>query len=107
MGELHLKESACMHARAQVFIISSRKIQERNYETLFKWITRSAGHPIGRIVLAVPPLWQASVVFFLFHIFVGLLIRPPAALLPCAAVLAGVPACSSCLAGSVPWLTLV
>ena len=42
----------------QVFIISSKKIQERNYETLFKWITHNKGNLIGRIVLAVPPLWQ-------------------------------------------------
>ena len=43
----------------QVFIISSKKIQDKNYETLFKWITtRNAGNIIGRIVLSVPPPWQ-------------------------------------------------
>lgn len=45
----------------QVFIISSKKIQDKNYETLFKWITtRNAGNIIGRIVLSVPPPWQVK-----------------------------------------------
>ena len=45
----------------QVFIVSSKKIQDKNYETLFKWITtRNAGNIIGRIVLSVPPPWQVN-----------------------------------------------
>ncbi len=42
----------------QVFIVSSNKIQERNYETLYKWITRQKGNIITRIVLSVPAPWQ-------------------------------------------------
>ena len=45
----------------QVFIVSSKKIQERNYETLFRWLTQSNKiNIIGRVVLSVPPMWQAS-----------------------------------------------
>jgi hypothetical protein len=40
--------------------VSSKKIKERNYETLFKWITRSKGNVIGRIVVSVPPPWQVT-----------------------------------------------
>ena len=43
----------------QVFIVSSKKIQERNYETLFRWLTQSNKiNIIGRVVLSVPPMWQ-------------------------------------------------
>ena len=43
----------------QVFIVSSKKIQERNYETLFRWLTQSDKiNIIGRVVLSVPPMWQ-------------------------------------------------
>ena len=43
----------------QVFIVSSKKIQERNYETLFRWLTQSNKiNFIGRVVLSVPPMWQ-------------------------------------------------
>lgn len=42
----------------QVFIVSSKKIQDRNYETLFKWITKQKGNIIARVVLSVPPPWQ-------------------------------------------------
>jgi hypothetical protein len=46
---------------AQVFMVSSRKIQERNYETLFRWLTQSKKvNIIGRVVLSVPPMWQVS-----------------------------------------------
>ena len=45
----------------QVFIVSSKKIQERNYETLFRWLTQSKKiNFIGRVVLSVPPVWQVS-----------------------------------------------
>ena len=45
----------------QVFIVSSKKIQERNYETLFRWLTQSNKvNIIGRVVLSVPPMWQVS-----------------------------------------------
>jgi len=50
-----LRSSLCP---AQVFIVSSKKIQERNYETLFKWITSQKTNIIGRIVLSVPTPWQ-------------------------------------------------
>lgn len=46
------------HCCVQVFIVSSKKIQERNYETLFKWITHQKGNIIARVVLSVPPPWQ-------------------------------------------------
>ena len=43
----------------QVFMVSSKKIQERNYETLFRWLTQSNKiNFIGRVVLSVPPMWQ-------------------------------------------------
>ncbi|CAL8464752.1 g4287 [Coccomyxa elongata] len=42
----------------KVFIVSSKKIQDRNYETLFKWITKQKGNIIARVVLSVPPPWQ-------------------------------------------------
>lgn len=46
---------------AQVFMMSSKKIQERNYETLFRWLTQSNKvNIIGRVVLSVPPMWQVS-----------------------------------------------
>ena len=46
---------------AQVFMVSSKKIQERNYETLFRWLTQSNKvNIIGRVVLSVPPMWQVS-----------------------------------------------
>ena len=45
----------------QVFIVSSKKIQERNYETLFKWITKQKGNIIARIVLSMPPPWQVVI----------------------------------------------
>lgn len=45
----------------QVFIVSSKKIQERNYETLFRWLTQSNKiNFIGRVVLSVPPMWQVT-----------------------------------------------
>ena len=48
-------------ALAQVFMVSSKKIQERNYETLFRWLTQSNKvNIIGRVVLSVPPMWQVS-----------------------------------------------
>lgn len=41
--------------------MSSKKIQERNYETLFRWLTQSKKiNFIGRVVLSVPPVWQVS-----------------------------------------------
>ena len=44
-----------------MFIVSSKKIQERNYETLFRWLTQSNKiNIIGRVVLSVPPMWQVS-----------------------------------------------
>jgi len=45
----------------QVFMVSSRRIQERNYETLFRWLTQSNKiNLIGRVVLSVPPMWQVG-----------------------------------------------
>ena len=42
-------------------MVSSKKIQERNYETLFRWLTQSNKvNIIGRVVLSVPPMWQVS-----------------------------------------------
>ena len=45
----------------QVFMVSSKKIQERNYETLFRWLTQSNKiNFIGRVVLSVPTMWQVA-----------------------------------------------
>jgi hypothetical protein len=45
---------------AQVFVISREKIQQRGYETLFKYMTvNNARTTIGRSVLSVPKRWQA------------------------------------------------
>ena len=42
-------------------MVSSKKIQERNYETLFRWLTQSNKiNFIGRVVLSVPPMWQVN-----------------------------------------------
>ena len=42
-------------------MVSSKKIQERNYETLFRWLTQSNKiNFIGRVVLSVPPMWQVT-----------------------------------------------
>jgi len=43
-----------------VFVISRDKIQQRGYETLFKYMTvNNARTTIGRSVLSVPKRWQA------------------------------------------------
>ena len=44
--------------RAQIFVISSRKIQQRGYETLFAFTTANERSLFARIVLAAPKKFQ-------------------------------------------------
>ena len=44
--------------RAQIFVISSQKIQQRGYETLFAFTTANERSLFARIVLAAPKKYQ-------------------------------------------------
>lgn len=45
----------------KVFIVSSKKIQKKNYETLFKYVTRSRKSLFGSVVLRCPVTMQPMV----------------------------------------------
>jgi len=42
----------------QIFIISNKKIQNKGYETLFKYTTRNPKGAVSRYVASVPLHWQ-------------------------------------------------
>ena len=45
---------------AQIFVISSKKIQQRGYETLFAFTTANERSVFARIVLAAPKRYQVQ-----------------------------------------------
>lgn len=51
----------------KIFIISSNKIQQRNYETLFRYVTSRRTGLFAIIVLKFPPKFQ-PVVYMLMHL---------------------------------------
>ena len=51
----------------QVFVISSEKIQRRNYDTLFKFATSSRRSVFGAIVLRAPPHLR-PLIYMLAHV---------------------------------------
>lgn len=44
----------------QVFVISSKKIQRRGYETLYSYMTRKPTAAVARFVGMAPPRWQVG-----------------------------------------------
>jgi hypothetical protein len=53
-GHRHLSDAL----RSQIFVISSKKIQQRGYETLFAFTTANERSVFARIVLAAPKKYQ-------------------------------------------------
>ncbi|PSC73684.1 membrane transporter [Micractinium conductrix] len=51
----------------KIFVISSRKIEAKNYETLFKYSTQSRGSLFGAVVLRAPQRLQ-PLVYMLLHL---------------------------------------
>jgi hypothetical protein len=45
----------------QVFVISSKRIQQRGYDTLFRHVTQSRRSLFGAVVLRAPPRLQPLV----------------------------------------------
>ena len=45
----------------QIFVISSQKIRQKDYETLYKYTTRNPKAAVSRYVSSVPLQWQVSV----------------------------------------------
>ena len=42
----------------QIFVISSKKIQHKGYETLYKYTTRNPKAAVSQFVSSVPLQWQ-------------------------------------------------
>lgn len=51
----------------KIFVISSKRIQQRGYHTLFRYVTAKPQSLTGRLYKALPR-WAAPVVFMLWHV---------------------------------------
>jgi hypothetical protein len=51
----------------KIFIISSTRIQERGYHTLFRYMTRKPQSFYGRLARALPG-WASALLFMLWHV---------------------------------------
>jgi len=52
----------------QIFVISSKKIQQRGYETLFAFTTANERSVFARIVLAAPKKYQVQPSVLLYQL---------------------------------------
>jgi hypothetical protein len=51
----------------KIFVISSRRIQERGYHTLFRYMTRKPKSFFGKLARALPN-WASALLFMMWHI---------------------------------------
>ena len=51
----------------KIFVVSSRKIQDRGYHTLFRYLTRKPNSPFSKSLRTLPR-WLAPVLFMFWHI---------------------------------------